>query len=376
MTTRTRHLTGLAAVSAVAAAGILAATATGARTADRASFSLPRVFPVQLWKATSDNVTQVTGKLLLGGKPVSGAQVRIDRYVLPDTTGSDGSFTYALDTTLTGRHKVTVAGSDGAKVAGKSISGDQRSALLATPAGTLDVTYGLTNVRSAKQADGTFLVTGQAGYADGKTPPPPVTIYTYRLSGTILDAAGQPVAGAYVSTRTLDRSFWTLSEPTDQAGRYTSLFTASAEQPGNPVPFDIRVAQGENIYEYPAGEHVTFQRLQSATMDVQLPPAGFAISIPVARSYKGAVYEGVVVGVATGAKVIDPVKANWLDKSGNFSLVLPASAAGKRVSLWVRKSRVFLAAEGKPGAAIEKDVWPAKVPNDAVPNVTALTLAK
>ena len=376
MTMRTRHLIGVSALAAFTAAGTLAAVATGARTAAPASVELPGVFSVKTWQATSDNLTTASGRLVLGGKPVSGALMRVDRYTLDTPTGKDGRFSYPLDITMPGRHVVVVGNVDDAKVDGKALSQEQRDALLEGVKGTLDVTYGLGDVKSTKQKDGTILVTGRASYADGKTAPPPVTIYTYRLSGTITDATGQPVAGAVVSTRTLDRGFWTLSQPSDQSGRYTSLFTASAEQPGNPVPFDIRVAQGESIYEFPAGEHVTFQRLQSATMDVQLPPTGYAIAIPVAHSYKGAVYEGVVVGVAVGNKVIDPVSATWLTKDGRFSLVLPASAAGKTVSLWERRSRVFLTQEARPGAAIEKDVWPVKVPVDGVPNVATLKLAK
>lgn len=373
MTLRTRLVVPVLALAA-AVAGPLAAGATGARSAGPATLELPGPITVRKWSPTADNTSLVQGRLLLGGKAVTGAQIRVDRYLVPVATGKDGSFSYPVDSTVPARHSVEVGEAGNATVDGKALTQDQRDALLQGVKGSIDVTYGVSDLQATKQKDGTVLVTGRAGFADGKTAPPPVTIYTYRLSGTITDSTGQPVAGAFVSTRTLDRSFWTISQPSDQSGRYTSLFTASAEQPGNPVPFDIRIAQGENVYEFPAGEQVKFQRLQSATLDVQLPPAGYAIALPVAHSYQGAVYEGLVIGVAAGGKVIDPVSATWPTASGRFSLVLPASAKGKMISLWERQSRVFLTAPGKPGGPIQKDVWPAKVPADAVPRVASLKL--
>ena len=50
--------------------------------------------------------------------------------------------------------------------------------------------------------------------------PPPVSLYTYRLSGTITNAAGQPVQGAVVVTRTNDRDFWgTVDHEPDEVER-------------------------------------------------------------------------------------------------------------------------------------------------------------
>jgi hypothetical protein len=375
MTLRRRHLL-VTATAALVAAGALAATAAGRPAAVNAWFELPGTFTVKVWQATSDNFYQAKGRLIYDGKPVVGARVRVDRFTIDAPTNTNGEFTYELDATLTGRHRVAVGDVDNATIGGKKLTQTQRDALVEGTTGSLYVAYGLTGLTAAKQSDGTILVTGRAGFADGKTPPPAVTIYTYRLTGTVTDSTGAPVVGAIVSTRTLDRQFWTISAATDLEGNYTSLFTASAEQPGNPVPFDIRIARGDDIFEFPAGEHVSFQRLQSARMDVQLPPTGFPIALPVAHSYAGAVYGGLVIGVATGPTVIDPVSARWVAKDGSFSLVLPASAAGKRIALWQRSARVFLTQQARPGAAIEKDVWPARVPVDAIPAVGSLTLPK
>lgn len=376
MTLRTRHL--LPAVAALAAVGAIAGStvASAARTGDTASVKLPGTTTIRLWKATEDPNTTVTGTLLLNGQPVSGALVRIDRWVNDTPTDKNGTFTYPLDETVPARHQVAVADSSNAKVDGKSLSDDQKKALKRRILGSIDVGYGVQDIKTAKQSDGTILVSGRLAYADGKTPPQPVTIYTYQLSGTVTDSDGHPVVGAVVSTRTLDRSFWTISARTDTNGHYTSLFTASAEQPGNPVPFDIRIARGDELWEFPAGEQVTFRRLQSATMDIQLPPVGYAISIPVAKSYPGAIYEGLVVGVDVSGQVIKPVKATWATKDGAFTLVLPASAAGKAVTFWERSQRVFLTSEAKPGGPIADTVWPKSLPDSAVPRIGSTTLPK
>lgn len=374
----TRRASALVAVAATAltAVGLLTASAFGAAAASGPAIELPAPFTLKVWQPTSDNVYQAKGRLLFDGRPVAGARMRVDLYTLDTPTDRNGAFTYPVDATLAAVHRVSVGNADAAKIDGKAPTQSQRNALLENANGVITVAFGITGLKAEKQKNGTFLVTGRVAYADGKTPPPPVTIYTYQLSGTITDATGQPVTDAIVSTRTLDRSFWTISQPSDARGRYTSLFTASAEQPGNPVPLDIRVAKGDDIYEFLAGEHVTFQRLQSARMDIQLPPAGFAMALPVAHSFPGAVYEGLVVGVASGAKVVDPVSAIWPTKDGRFSLTLPASLGGRKISLWERRSRVFLTTAAKPGAAIEKDVWPARVPVDAEAGVASLTLPR
>lgn len=379
MTLRTLHRSRTAWVAALAAgtgAALLATAATGARTAGRATIDLPGPVTIATWSPTASNTKDVKGTVLLDGKPVAGVRVKVDKYVVPAATAKDGTFTYPVDNTMPRRHPVAVVDADSAKVGGKSLSDSDRAALVDGARGSIDVVYGITDLKAAKQKDGTILVTGKAGFADGKTPPPTVMIYTYQLSGTITDSDGKPVAGAVVSTRTLDRSFWTISVASDANGRYTSLFTASAEQPGDPVPFDIRVAKGDDVWEFLAGEQVTFRRLQSATMDIQLPPAGFPIALPTSTSYPGAIYDGLVIGVTAGGQVVDPDEATWTTKDGRFRMVLPASLAGKTVSLWERSAKVFLKAAAKPGAAIEKDVWPAKLPKDASPNVASVTLPK
>ena len=116
-------------------------------------------------------------------------------------------------------------------------------------------------------------MTNSAGVA-----PPPVGLYTYRLSGTITNAAGQPVQGAVVVGRTNDRDFWTFSSPSDANGHYTSLFHASDELDEDPVPINIGVALGQVSYGGNLGTVANFARNQSATLDIQLK-AGTAYTL-------------------------------------------------------------------------------------------------
>ena len=129
---------------------------------------------------------------------------------------------------------------------GHTLSARQQAQLKAVRAG-ISVGYRMSNLHAKVQSNGTVLVTGRMTNSAGVAPPP-VGLYTYRLSGTITNAAGQPVQGAVVVGRTNDRDFWTFSSPSDADGRYTSLFHASDELDEDPVPINIGVALGQVSY--------------------------------------------------------------------------------------------------------------------------------
>ena len=200
-------------------------------------------------------------------------------------------------------------------------------------------------------------ISGRVVRSDG-VPAPTVRIFSYRLSGRITDASGEPVVGAIVSTRTQDRDYWTVSEPTDADGRYVSLFTASDEADSDPVPFSVRVAVGNNLYEFLPDENVYFRRLQSAVMNLRLPPPGFAMALPVPESHPGAVFQGVVAPAEAG-RPVRPVRATWPDAQGRFQLVLPASLSGSTVSLFEAQRPVFSSFRATAGGPIDLGSWPA-----------------
>jgi PQQ-dependent dehydrogenase (methanol/ethanol family) len=319
-------------------------------------------FAVHVWSVSSPNTQIVTGRLLLGGKPVRGALMQVDDYTVLNRTAANGQFSYRLDNTLPRRHVVRVQRLSGATVGGRALTSAERSALL-NAAGGFSVGYGVSNLH-ASVSGGHVVLTGRIGYANGGAAPG-VTLYTYRLSGTITDAAGKPVAGATVVTRTQDRDFWTFSQPSDSSGHYVSFFTASDETGANPVPLTVQVASGAVSYASPTGKNVNFTELRSATMDIRLPASATApLALPSATSYPGAVYEGTLVGVSGPGGVVRPLSATWPDARGNFRLVLPGSARGKPLRVWEDYSTFFQPRAATPGSAIDTSIWPGIPPGD------------
>jgi hypothetical protein len=206
------------------------------------------------------------------------------------------------------------------------------------------------------------------------TPPPPVRLFTYRLSGRIVDTEGKPVKGAVVITRTQDRDFWTFSTASDAQGRYSSFFSASDEVGANPVPLSVGVGLGGTNYGGVTGTVADFARLRSSTLDIQLGPgARYTLSKP--KAIGGAVYRGVVVGVSGPRGVIKPLSARWPDGNGRFSLVLPSSARGKTLSVWEIERQVFTRVPARPGGRVSLTTWPKTLAPEA-PRGLAFLAAK
>ena len=312
---------------------------------------------VRRWQATGSNEQIVVGRLLLRGAPVRGARIRIDRYQLLSLTDSAGRFRYRADVTTPKRHVVTVVGASRATVRGRRLSSAERNAVLSARGG-INVAYRLTEVRAKRLANGNVLVTGRATLARG-TAPPPAVLFTYMLSGKITDSAGRPVQNAVVVTRTLDRDFWTFSEPSDAQGNYSSFYTASDEEGADPVPLQVQVTLGDTSYAFPGGRNVSFKRLRSATLDIKIPTGGGQMTSSDVGSYVGGVYDALLIGVASGGRTVQPVSATWPDSKGRFRLVLPASARGKAVSFWMDRGPVFSRAPAGPGRAVTPSLYPA-----------------
>ncbi|HWB22657.1 MAG TPA: carboxypeptidase-like regulatory domain-containing protein [Gaiellaceae bacterium] len=364
-------------VVAASIVGVVAGLLGSAQAASKAAGAIvvPPPTTLKKWNADTDNLIPIQGTVEWGGKPVSGASVRVDTFLVPSPTDAQGHFTYLVDGTLMGRHVVKVANASQAKVGGVALTSDEQSALSSTQ-GAITVDYGIKNLKVSRDSSGRPVVTGQLADSLG-VPPSPVGLFTYQLTGTVVDSDGKPVVGAQVSTRTEDRDYWTVSTFTDSQGRYSSLFTASAEtagQPGAPVPFTVRVSKGDLVYQFLPLEFVDFDRLKSATLNIQLPPQGFPLALPLPRSYPGAIYQGVVVGVAQGDQAVRPAATTWPDKTGHFSITLPKSMAGKTVSLWEGRLQLFSKAEAVPGGSIDLQNYPATLPASVPRDLASVTL--
>src|SRR5262249_42884754 len=159
----------------------------------------------------SSNESNVQGRVLLAGKPVSGVRVSIQGWVAAPTD-KDGQFVYPVDNTMTGRYIATVADASGARSGGKKLRAAELKDVAPAPA-AINVGYRAADLSASKQSDGTILVKGRLTYGDNQAPPV-VGLYSYMLQGTITDSSGNPVRGAVVTTRTNDHKFWTFSRPT------------------------------------------------------------------------------------------------------------------------------------------------------------------
>jgi alcohol dehydrogenase (cytochrome c) len=314
---------------------------------------------VRQWQASGSNEQIASGRLLLRSRPVQGARIRVNRYLLPQATDRDGRFRYRADVTVARRHVVAVADLNRATAGGRKLSTAEEIALRQATGG-FSVGYRLADVRATRLRNGNVLVTGRATGARGSSPPP-VVLYTYKLSGTITDANDRPVPGAVVVTRTADRDFWTFSQPSDGQGRYTSFFTASDELGADPVPLAVGVALGDTSYGGVTGQNANFKRLSSATLDIRLPATATGqMRFSDAGSFQGAIYEGMLVGVASGSRnrTVRPVSATWPDANGRFRLVLPSSGRGKIVSFWMDRRQIFSRLPATPGGPVLPGIFP------------------
>ncbi len=243
-----------------------------------------------------------------------------------------------------------------ATVSGQALNASQRDAVLSARGG-IDVGYQVTGLH-AHAGQGGIVVQGRVSFSNGSSPPP-VSLYSYRLTGRVVDAAGKPVVGAIVTTRTLDRDYWTLSDPTDENGDYTSFFTASAEESTDPqVPFAIGVAVGKTSYSFPFNTNIVFQRLRSARLDLKLTTPDQPlqkVADPVEQT--GAIYQGILVGAVAGSRPVVPLAGTWPDRKGYFSLVLPRSLAGKVVTFYEASAPRFSAFNAVAGHKADRSSW-------------------
>ncbi|HEY3614901.1 MAG TPA: PQQ-binding-like beta-propeller repeat protein [Gaiellales bacterium] len=350
---------GVATTVASAPAGTGGGSGSGgsaSKAAGSAAFSLGLPKAVRAWRSDGDNYDEVAGTLTLDGKPVAGAKLKVDAYREPQATDSSGGFTLEIDGTMAQRHPVAVIDASHARIAGHALTASQRDAVLSARGG-VNVGFQVTGLHAHK-GQGGIVVQGRVSLADGSAPPA-VSLYSYRLTGRVVNAAGQPVVGATVTTRTLDRDYWTLSEPTDKNGNYTSFFTASAEESTDPqVPFAVGVAKGANSYSFPLNVNVVFQRLRSAKLDLTISTPDKPlqkVADPVVQP--GAIYQGTLVGAVSGSRPIAPLSGTWPDRKGNFSLVLPSSLAGKTISFYEAGAPRFSAFNAVAGKKADRSSW-------------------
>jgi alcohol dehydrogenase (cytochrome c) len=349
-----------------------------AQAAVAAAGAAPRIaikggaVPLTLWSGSSSNEAAVSGRILLGGQPVQGAKVSVDRYTIAQATDKNGSFTANVDSTMARRHPVRVVDASHATVGGKALSAAQQSSLRAASGG-ISVGYKVVGASAKRQSNGNVVVTGRIVRADGGAAPG-VVLLSYRLQGTITDASGKPVEGATVVTRTNDRDFWTFSLPSNANGHFVSFYSASDEQGSDPVPLAVQVAVGQRSYSAGATATFNFKRLSSSTMNLKLPATGLGLPAPTISQDTGAFYRGLLVGVAGPKGVVKPVSARWPDARGRFSLTLPRLAKGTTLRFFEIDFTSFSNSAARPGGPVSTGSWPAGLSDSTPVGVATVTV--
>ena len=327
--------------------------------------------PLALWQSSSSNEAAVHGRVTLGGRPVQGARVALDRFTLLQPTDASGGFTANVDSTLARRHPLRIVDASKATVGGKRLTSAQQ-AELRSASGGISVAYRIVGATAKKQANGNVLVQGRIARSDGAAAPP-VVLLSYRMQGTITDAAGRPVAGATVVTRTTDRDFWTFSLPSNANGHYVSFFSASDEQGSDPVPLNVQVAVGQRSYS-PGQANVNFKRVSSATMDIKLPASGLGLPLPKSSPDPGAFYRGLLVGVLGPSGVIKPVSATWPDAKGRFSVVLPSIKKGAQLRFFEIDFTAFSTTPARPGGPVATGSLPSRLSERTSTGIATVTV--
>ena len=239
--------------------------------------------------------------------------------------------------------------------------------------GGFSIGFALTGLHATITKSGDVLVRGKVGSAN--VAPPGVHLLTYQLRGKITDAAGQPVAGAVVITRTLDRDFWTRSDPSNAQGDYSSFFTASDETFNDPVTMSVGVAYQSSSYGGALGTNVLFARDKSSVLNIQLG-AGTAYKIASPAPISAAIYSGLAIGVTAGGRVITPRREQWPAANGTFSMLLPSTVRGRTLEFFQSQQQIFSRYTAVPGGPIDLNYWPHTLVSNAPTGLATLTVPR
>ena len=309
------------------------AVASTASAGQAARVVTPQSLSVSVWDADSSNTSGVQGRVLLGGRPVQGAQVSVDDWLVPSRTDKQGTFTYPADNTIATRHVVEVVGATGAthRRPRAHRARSSRHCCVGRAASTSATSWSTSKARSGPED--TVVVTGRMTYGNGAAPPP-VLLFSYELHGMITDASGKPVKGAVVTTRTNDRQYWTQSRPSGPNGGYASFLVAADTLNNDPVPMSVGVAVGDTFYAMAATDAIDFAKLKSSVLNIQLPATAGTTLVKAnlnPQPVPGAIYQGLLVGVVGGrGRVIKPLQRELARRGGPVPARAPELRARRR----------------------------------------------
>jgi hypothetical protein len=344
-------------------------------SAETVSFGIDDpIVPVQIWNGGTVNRFQLDGALTIGGVPVAGAVLKANQYTLPQPTGDDGSFSVRRDQTVVDRTLLTIADLSEATADGKPLTNAQKSALSAAEfaietAFTIALTGNLTLTKGQKNA----VIEGVALFGDGSTPIPPVALWGYTLSGTIVDTNGKPLPHVYASVSDDEGETWAVSNETGDDGRYQLRFFPQ----GDAATFTVRVAYGNEVAA--SESEITFASEASTELDLVLDESmGMVMGTGANGAFEqttvpGAEYVGYLVGLAVGETPVEST-ITWPDDTGAFSVTIPSVDFTEPASFFQERVRFFSKHENVPGSDVEPEIVPktldARTPRMIPPQLT------
>ncbi len=315
---------------------------------------------VQSWKMDISHVASLTGKVLLGGQPVSGVEVNFGgkRNV---KTSEDGSFEFTVDRSIPQTLPVSVVSADEAALAGKPVGLASKDALLATKS-SVEVYYPIqvTEVKSASSLPDWVEVHARAVMDQGESFPT-TKLTQYAIMGTVKDADGAPVKDAVVSFVRDRGEGWSKSKPSDADGSYILYYSPEEDE-----DLFYNVYVGDTKYSLPENRVYHFPEETSVRTDVTLPAEGnIIIDKPptlVSQPAEGAVFWSLIVGLDLGKDV--PYTITLLEEDGSFVVTLPKEAWDKSPTFFETRASRFLLDPISAGDTIESSEIPSPQPGD------------
>jgi hypothetical protein len=315
-----------AAVTILLAAGLAGCAGQGKPAPDLHLDLSHSSFSLKQWKMDGSHIVGVTGKLVSGDQPVTGAVLRAGESKKNIVTDDKGDFEFLVDQSLLAHTKVTVVSLDHAKIGDEAIA-SELTAKTSEISSFIDVYYPIEITKTAVSAKDSSQVEVQGrlvpdqGAAVGYFQED-----KYKIGGVVKNADGRPVQDAVVHIDRDTGEGFAKSTPTDANGHYTIYYLPEQDEETN-----LSVSYNSVKYTLPANKVYQFPDGTSVNIDITLPATGTVIDDKppalVSRTAPGALYSGIVVGLDVGKDVAYTVTIP--DKTGNFILTVPKNVWDK-----------------------------------------------
>ncbi|THF74623.1 hypothetical protein [Cohnella fermenti] len=283
------------------------------------------------WRFDGSHLALVKGRLTMGDKPVSNAEVQADSNGRRIRTDDDGAFKLSVDRSLIAKKTIRVVSAQEATIAGKPVGDRQAAALLAASSPAISIYHPIEVTRVEPSADNPDQVKVFARFKIGEGDQ--ISYFRadkYRVSGQVADADGNPVKDAIVWIDRDEGEGFAKSTPTGSDGSYEMYYWPEDETA------NLTVIVGTRKYELPEGKMLKLPQKTSVDIKIRLPKEGTTLDDQppslVCTTAKGATYTGLLAGLDVPPAT--PYTVTIPDSDGRFVLTV-----GK--TTWEQQPRFF-----------------------------------